>query len=167
MGWNWVHLVLPPLFCLLYQPRMIDDRWWMSSSRWNANWQENPKYSEKTCPNDTLPTINPTWPDPSSNLGRRAGKSAISYGTAIYFYLILVVYFLLIFTPKSHIHFSSLPLRLYVTCVAILKYSVPCLVCVLKHEWNVWDALQVQSNLISSGWHSWFVLGEIPCLNLC
>jgi hypothetical protein len=25
MGWDWVHLVLRPLFGLLYQPRMIDD----------------------------------------------------------------------------------------------------------------------------------------------
>jgi hypothetical protein len=25
MGWHWVHLVLRPLFGLLYQPRMIDD----------------------------------------------------------------------------------------------------------------------------------------------
>jgi hypothetical protein len=25
VGWDWVHLVRRPLFCLLYQPRMIDD----------------------------------------------------------------------------------------------------------------------------------------------
>jgi hypothetical protein len=30
-----------------------DDRWWVWSSRWNANWQGKPKYSEKTCPSAT------------------------------------------------------------------------------------------------------------------
>jgi hypothetical protein len=39
-----------------------DDRWWlMWSSRWNENWQEKPKYSEKTCPSAILSTTNPTW----------------------------------------------------------------------------------------------------------
>jgi hypothetical protein len=28
MGWNWVHLVLRPLFGLLYQPQMRDDEDW-------------------------------------------------------------------------------------------------------------------------------------------
>jgi hypothetical protein len=40
---------------------------------------------EKTCPSATLFTTNPTWPDPSSNPGRRGGKLAthsLSYGTA-------------------------------------------------------------------------------------
>jgi hypothetical protein len=58
-----------------------DDRWWLWSSRWNANWQGKPKYLEKTCPSATLSTTNPTWPDP----GRRGGRPAtnrLSYGTA-------------------------------------------------------------------------------------
>jgi hypothetical protein len=62
-----------------------DDRWWLWSNRWNANWQGKPKYSEKTCPSATLSTTNPTWPDPCSNPGCRCGKSAtnrLSYGAA-------------------------------------------------------------------------------------
>jgi hypothetical protein len=57
-----------------------NDRWWVWSSRWNANWQGKLKYSEKTCPNASLSTTNPTWPNP----GRRGGKPAnnhLSYGT--------------------------------------------------------------------------------------
>jgi hypothetical protein len=60
--------------------------WWMRSSRWNENWQEKPKYSEKTCPRATLSTTNPTRPDLGSNPGRRGGKPAtnrLSYGTAL------------------------------------------------------------------------------------
>jgi hypothetical protein len=64
-----------------------DDRWWwLWANRWNANWQGKPKYSEKTCPSATLSTTNPTWPDSSSNAGRRGGKPAtnrLSYGTAL------------------------------------------------------------------------------------
>jgi hypothetical protein len=54
-----------------------DDRWWwMWSSRWNENWQGKPKYSEKTCPGETLSTTNPTSPDLGSNPGHRCGKPA-------------------------------------------------------------------------------------------
>jgi hypothetical protein len=63
-----------------------DYRWrWLWSNRWNANWQGKPKYSEKTCPNVTFSTINPTWCDLESNPDRRSGKPAtnrLSYGTA-------------------------------------------------------------------------------------
>jgi hypothetical protein len=48
-------------------------------------WQGKPKYSEKTCRGATLSTTNPTWPDPSSNPGRRVGKpvtNRLSYGAA-------------------------------------------------------------------------------------
>jgi hypothetical protein len=38
-------------------------RRWVWCSRWN-DWQEKPKYSEKTCPSAALSTTNPTWPDP-------------------------------------------------------------------------------------------------------
>jgi hypothetical protein len=61
-----------------------DDRWWLWSNGWNANWQRKPKYSEKTCPSATLSNTNPTWTDPGSNPGRRGGKPAtnrLSYGT--------------------------------------------------------------------------------------
>jgi hypothetical protein len=57
----------------------------MWSSLWIKNWQGKSKYSEKTCPSSTLSTINPTWPDLTSNPGRRGGKPAtnrLSYGTA-------------------------------------------------------------------------------------
>jgi hypothetical protein len=50
------------------------------------NWQGKPKYSEKTCPDATLSTTNPTWPDPGLNPGRRDAKPAtnrFSYGAAI------------------------------------------------------------------------------------
>jgi hypothetical protein len=47
-GWDWVHLVLRPLFGLLYQSRVI--RWWMWSSRWNANWQRKPSTQRKPAP---------------------------------------------------------------------------------------------------------------------
>jgi hypothetical protein len=71
-----------------------DDRWWLWSSWWNGNRQGKPKYSEKTCPNATLSTTNPTWPDLGSNPGRRGGKPAtnpLSYGTSRICYLLSVV----------------------------------------------------------------------------
>jgi hypothetical protein len=62
-----------------------DDRCWsVWSSRWNENWQEKPKYSEKTCPSITFSTTNPTRSDLGSNVGRCSGKPAtnhLSYGT--------------------------------------------------------------------------------------
>jgi hypothetical protein len=65
-----------------------DNRWcWMCSIRWNENWQGNPMYSENTCPNATLSTTNPTWPDLGSNPGHRCRKPAtnrLSYGTALH-----------------------------------------------------------------------------------
>jgi hypothetical protein len=54
---------------------------------WWNEWQGKPKYSEKTCPDTTLSTTNPTLPDPGLNPGRRGGKPAtnrFSYGAAIY-----------------------------------------------------------------------------------
>jgi hypothetical protein len=42
-------------------PAPVDKWWWMWSIRWLENWQEEQKYSEKTCPNATLSTTNPTW----------------------------------------------------------------------------------------------------------
>jgi hypothetical protein len=41
------------------------------------------------CPTATLSNINPTWPDPGSNPGRRGGKPAtnrLSRGKAVYFF---------------------------------------------------------------------------------
>jgi hypothetical protein len=61
------------------------DRWWLWSSRQNENWQEKPKYSEKTCPSATSSATDPTWPDLGSIPGRRGGKPAtnrLSYDTA-------------------------------------------------------------------------------------
>jgi hypothetical protein len=62
--------------------------WWLWWWRilWNEDWQGKPKYSEKTCPSDTLSTTFPNWPDQGSNPGRRCGKPAtnrLSYG-AVY-----------------------------------------------------------------------------------
>jgi hypothetical protein len=58
--------------------------WWWRIW-WNEDWQEKPKYSQKTHPSATLFTTNPTWPDPGSNPDRRGGKPAtnrLSYGAA-------------------------------------------------------------------------------------
>jgi hypothetical protein len=41
---------------LLYVPRWL----WRWRIWWNEDWQGKPKYSEKTCPNSTLSTTNPT-----------------------------------------------------------------------------------------------------------
>jgi hypothetical protein len=41
------------------------------------------QYSEKTCPSATMPTTNPTSPDPAMNPGHHGGKPAtnrLSYG---------------------------------------------------------------------------------------
>jgi hypothetical protein len=84
MGWDWVHLVLRPLFGLLYQPQMIYDGdcravggMWIGGG--------NPKYWEKTYSCAILSITNPIWLDLGSNPGRRDGKPAtnrLSYGTA-------------------------------------------------------------------------------------
>jgi hypothetical protein len=53
---------------------------------WWNEWQGKPKYSEKTCPDATLSTTNPTWPEPGLNPDRRGGKPAtnrFSYGAAM------------------------------------------------------------------------------------
>jgi hypothetical protein len=49
-------------------------------------WKGKPKCSEKTCPDATLSTTNPTWPDPVANPGRRGWKPAnnrFSYGAGL------------------------------------------------------------------------------------
>jgi hypothetical protein len=59
---------------------------WVWSIWQNEDWQGKPKYSEKTCPSATLPTINPTWHDLGSNSDRWGGKpttNRLSYGTAL------------------------------------------------------------------------------------
>jgi hypothetical protein len=61
----------------------LDDRWVWSIWR-NENWQEKPKYSEKTCLTATLLTTNPIFHDRGSNTSCRDGKSKttfLSYGT--------------------------------------------------------------------------------------
>jgi hypothetical protein len=47
---------------------------------------ENRSTRGKTCPSFTLSTTNPTWTDPGSNPGLRAGRPAanrLSHGTAL------------------------------------------------------------------------------------
>jgi hypothetical protein len=79
---------LSPLYCGHFWPivQAPDDRWgWLWSNWWNEDWQGKQKYSEKTYPNATFSTTNPTWPDPGSNLGHRGEKPAtnrLSYGVA-------------------------------------------------------------------------------------
>jgi hypothetical protein len=68
-------------------PAPHDKWWWLWSNRWNANWQGKPKYLEKTCPNATLSTTDPTWPDPGTNPGISGWKPAtnrLSNGTAFF-----------------------------------------------------------------------------------
>jgi hypothetical protein len=63
----------------------LDDRW-IWSIWWNENWQEKLKYLEGTCPNATLSTTNPTWPDLGSNPGCSGGKPAtncLSHGMTV------------------------------------------------------------------------------------
>jgi hypothetical protein len=81
-GWspNWVHRGHLLSYCAC--PGWL---WGWRISRWNADWQGKPKYSEITCPSATLSTTKPTWPDPGSNPGRCGGKPAtdrLSYGAA-------------------------------------------------------------------------------------
>jgi hypothetical protein len=82
---------LGPLGTAVTVAPATDDRWWwLWSSWWNEDCQGKLKCSEKICPNATLSTTNPTWPDP----GRRGGKPAtkhLSYGTA--YRRIVVVFF--------------------------------------------------------------------------
>jgi hypothetical protein len=59
--------------------------WGWRIIRWNEDWQGKPKCSEKTCPNATFFTTNPTWPDTDSNPDRCGGNPAtnrFSYGAA-------------------------------------------------------------------------------------
>jgi hypothetical protein len=61
-----------------------DDKWgWLWRNWWNKDWQEKPKYLEKTCPSVTLPTTNPTWLDPGLNPGRRSRKPATNQRSCI------------------------------------------------------------------------------------
>jgi hypothetical protein len=65
---------LSPLYCGHFWPIVPapdDSRGWLWSYWWNEDWQEKPKYSERTCPSAALSTTNPTWPDPGSNPGHR------------------------------------------------------------------------------------------------
>jgi hypothetical protein len=64
----------------------ISPGWLWSWRNWWNDWQEKPKYSEKTCPSAALSTTNPTCCQ-DANPGRRGGKPAtnrLSYGTAIF-----------------------------------------------------------------------------------
>jgi hypothetical protein len=82
LGWDEAEST-GPLFGLLYQPRMIMN----VEHSVELQLAGEPKYSEKTCPNATLSTTNPTWPDPGSHPRFRGGKrttNRLSYGTATY-----------------------------------------------------------------------------------
>jgi hypothetical protein len=85
---SWVVVRLNPLgtsVTIWPIAKIPDDGWWcVWNSRWN-DWQGKPKYSEKTCPSETLSAIIPTLRDPCSNPGRRGGTSPtnrLSYGAA-------------------------------------------------------------------------------------
>jgi hypothetical protein len=72
VGWKWIHLVRRPLVGPLYSPG-----WWMSlKTWWKENCQEEPKYSEETCPSVTSCTKTLPWPDLGSKSGRCGEKPA-------------------------------------------------------------------------------------------
>jgi hypothetical protein len=64
-------------------PGPDDDGWWLVWNSWWNALQGKLKYPEKTCPSAALFTINPTHPDPGSNLGAVGGKQATNCGMAI------------------------------------------------------------------------------------
>jgi hypothetical protein len=83
VGWDWVHLVHPPLFGLLYRPRMIDECGAFGWVRIGRGSRSNRK--KKTCSSVPLSTRNLRWPDLESKSGRRCGKpltNRLNYGTA-------------------------------------------------------------------------------------
>jgi hypothetical protein len=87
VSWGGVRLGLVGTSATIWSivPAPDDWWWWMYSSWWKENWHGKLKYSEKTCPNATLFTTNPAWPDLGSNPSRRSGKPAtnrLNYGTA-------------------------------------------------------------------------------------
>jgi hypothetical protein len=91
IGWDWAHLVLLPLFGLLYQPQMTDDG---DCGAIGGMWigRGNRCTRRKPAPVLLLSTTNPTWPDPGSNPGRRGGKPAtnrLRYGMATGLMLVL------------------------------------------------------------------------------
>jgi hypothetical protein len=105
-----------------------DDRWWwwwLWSSRWNENWQGNPKYSEKTYPTATLSITNPTRCDLGSNPGRRNGKPAtnhLSYGTALQCWLINQF---IILIKKSHSFMPGKKVGLIIVPYFVALISLP------------------------------------------
>jgi hypothetical protein len=118
---------------------------WVWRIWWNE-WQGKPKYSEKTCPDATLSTTIPTWPDPGLNPGRCGGKPAtnrFSYGAAI-------VYFNLLWAPQ----YLSGQLCLYGTVI-----------CPLFERAKTVHALDCAATAIGTHervkWGFWFVSGLI------
>jgi hypothetical protein len=111
-GWDSVHLVLRPLFGLLYQPQMIDyecvaiggkriegEIEVLGENRLSAN----------------LSTTNPTWPDPELELGSprwEAGAYRLSYS------MTFVVYFSLLSSPNERNNLVTGP-----CCVCIFLFS--------------------------------------------
>jgi hypothetical protein len=84
VGWDWVSWYYGHYWPVVPAP---DDRWWrLWRNWWNEVWQGKLKDSEKTCPNATLSTTNPTWLDPGLNPDSHGGKPAtnrLSYGAAL------------------------------------------------------------------------------------
>jgi hypothetical protein len=82
VGWDWVHLARRPLFGLLYQPRMLDGE---CEAVGGMKIGMGIRLGE-TLPKFPFSTTNSTWPDLTSNAGRRGGKPAanrLSHGTGM------------------------------------------------------------------------------------
>jgi hypothetical protein len=77
---------------------------------WWNEWQGKPKYSEKTCPDATLSTANPTWPDPGLNPGRRCGN----------FLRLTNAMFLCL---RSCCHIFTFSMAVYATCFGLIRPS--------------------------------------------
>jgi hypothetical protein len=78
---------------------------------WNKNWHEQPKYSEKTCPSDTLSTTNPTWPDSVSNPAAAVGSQRLTASAMA--------------RPIFCVHLYTEVWSLLDTCMSTLEPTVP------------------------------------------
>jgi hypothetical protein len=87
VGWDWVHLVLRPLFGLLYQLQVIDhdddDCGEIGGMKIGG---EAEVLGEKTYSGATLSTTNPTRPDPARTRAAAVGSLRLTvpelYGPA-------------------------------------------------------------------------------------
>jgi hypothetical protein len=66
VGHYWPYCSSPGLYMMMSVKQLVE-------------WELVGEYSEKTCPNATLSTTNPTWPDLGSNPRGRGGRTSLTY----------------------------------------------------------------------------------------